>query len=66
MQKLTIEEILSNQTDLVFNHTPQHAAGYTSVLAEVNGMDILISLAVIQTIIMIFILYFSITKAVDP
>jgi len=55
-------ELLINTTDLIFNHSPQ-VIGYVSTYTKVEGMDILLSLMIVQTIFLGVILYNTIPKS---
>ena len=59
--KSTITQILAPSSDVIFNYSPE-PTGYISTFTQIEGMNIVLSFMVIQTILMIVILYFCIPR----
>lgn len=57
----SLNELISNTTDVAFNHSPSDL-GYVSAYVKVEGMNVLLSLMVVQMILLVFILYFGVRR----
>jgi hypothetical protein len=55
------DDLIVNTTDLVFNHTPA-VQGYVSAYVEVYGMNIIISLMIVQTLLLAAIFYNTVKR----
>lgn len=53
--------VFDNSTPAMINGTP--IQGYMSVFAEVQGLDLIVSLAIVQTILLGFLMYFAMRRS---